>query len=80
MRELEQQHRDTIERVHADGRRPSGPEIWGMILQRLEEAARGNDRGVQPRQVNQQIYSIGGQNQTGICNIVANEGDVDHCV
>ena len=49
-----------------------------MVLHRLEKAAGGSDRGVQPRQVNQQIYSIGGHNETRICNIMANEGDVDH--
>ena len=66
--------------MRADKRRPSGPEIRGMVLHRLEEAAGGSDRGVQPRQVNQQIYSIRGQNSTVICDIVSNEGDVDHCV
>ena len=52
----------SIGRVRANRRRLSGAEIRGMILHRLEEAARDSDRSVQPRQVNQQINSNGGQN------------------
>ena len=55
-----------------------------MILHRLEEGARGSNRSVQPRQVNQQIDSIGGQwienNEVVICDIVSSEGDLDQCV